>query len=770
MKKLLFTVILIATSKLSLSQMTEYQVRQMVKTATEDELLLQSSQMLQQNYFFHAEIVVDALLGLKPESSNYNYRKGFIVLDARQDYITALPYLEIAIKNTDKNYDNYSSKELSAPLDAYYHLARCYHLNMDLDKAQENFRKFLELSSKKSELNTRAELYIKQCEIAKILISNPKKATVKNIGPVVNTVDPEYAPVISLDGTSLYFTSRRGWSNGESDIYMDPKINQYPEDIYVSYLDFDEGWTSPEKLDFCDSELNEATIAVSSDERKIYVYKDETGAGDIYYSDFKRNAFEQLIELGYDEVNSEYWETHCTMTPDGLNLYFVSDRPGGFGGRDIYRIVKLPSGEWSKPQNMGPTINTPYDEDSPFIAVNNKTLYFSSNGESSMGGFDVFVSFRDAENNWSTPVNLGYPINSTGDDVFYTTTVDGLKGYLSSFRKDGKGEKDIYEIQNDYLGNKPISVLRGKFSTDQGKTIPEGFKAILSCLNCDAESAKNVELRIKKDKFFSLLNRCKDYEIQYYTPDNKLIYTESFSTLCDDENEEIHKDIYIGEYGLEGTVADLKTAEYLKDAKVELVNKIDNSVIASLTTDEKGYFTSDFLGDKNPGDKISLELRISKGDYIAQTFQFDTLLGKFGVIHLDYLLAKMEIGSDLAKTFELNPIYFDLDKSNIRPDAALELDKIVKIMNENPTLVIELGSHTDCRATKAYNAKLSDRRAKSSAAYIKARISNPRRIYGKGYGESQLVNNCACEGEGESECSEEDHQANRRTEFKIVKR
>jgi outer membrane protein OmpA-like peptidoglycan-associated protein len=135
---------------------------------------------------------------------------------------------------------------------------------------------------------------------------------------------------------------------------------------------------------------------------------------------------------------------------------------------------------------------------------------------------------------------------------------------------------------------------------------------------------------------------------------------------------------------------------------------------------------------------------------------------------LTYLLEKPDVGVDLAVVLKLNPIYFDLDKSDIRPDAKVELDKIVQIMNDNPLIKIELGSHTDCRSSKDYNLKLSDRRAISSAEYIKSRISSPERIYGKGYGESKLVNDCACEGKKKSNCSEEDHQANRRTEFKIV--
>lgn len=766
MKKIKSLLLLLLFPVMAFSQMTEDQVRQMAESSSEQELVIQSSSMMQDMYYFHAEILVDKLLTINKESSNYNYRKGFLILNSRQDYIAALPYLKKAIENTDKNFDSFSHKELSAPYDAYYYLGVCYHLNEELDKARENYNKFQELTQKKSPLVEAAQLKLAQCDIAQNLIENPKTAIVENIGDAINTQYPEYAPVVSLDGTSLYFTSRRPWDDNSTDGFRDPMLNNFPEDIYVSYQDFEGQWTSPEKLAFCEDQYNEATIAVSSDERKIYVYQDQTGGGDIYFSDFDSNKFAELERLRTSGVNTDSWETHCSVTPDGMNMYFVSDRPGGLGGRDIYRIVKLPNGEWSEPQNMGPTINTAYDEDSPFIAVNNKTLYFSSNGPKSMGGFDVFVSFRDEDNNWSAPVNMGYPINSAGDDIFYTTTIDGLKGYLTSFRKGGYGEKDIYEIRNDYLGNRPISSLRGIISTIDGSDIPENVSIKLVCSTCEGQ-AKEQYPRVKNGAFFSVLNRCSDYVLYFYEGD-KEIGKEEFNTLCNAENEEIKKNLIIGDYLLAGTVADVKTLAMIEGSKVELLDA-NNKVIETLTTDGSGAFTSNILEGKSKGDRITFNVRVSKEGYLTQMFTVDTVLGTSPKITLEYLIGKKEIGTDIADVIKLNPIYFDLDKSNIRPDAAIELDKIVKIMNDNPEIEIELGSHTDCRASASYNMALSNRRAKASAAYIKSRISNPKRIYGKGYGESKLVNDCGCEGDVVSDCTEEQHQANRRTEFRIVK-
>jgi len=769
MSKIKLIIALLLFPFISFSQLTEGEVREMAQSATEQELVIQSSTMIQEKYYFHAEIVVDQLLIRKPESANYNYRKGFLILGSRSDYVEALPYLKKAAQYTYKNFDAYSVREENAPMDAFYHLARCYHLNEELDLAREFYNKFIEFSAKQSSVIEFARLNLKQCDVAENLIENPKPAIVKNIGNNVNRSTPEYAPVISLDGTSLYFTSRRGWEDKSTDAYRDPMLNNFPEDIFVSYQDAEGDWSSPEKLAFCDNELNEATIAVSSDERKIYVYQDATGGGDIYFSNFEKNQFEDLEKLRHEGVNTKYWETHCTVTPDGQNMYFVSDRPDGFGGRDIYRIVKLPNGDWSEPLNMGPGINTAYDEDSPFIAINNKTLYFSSNGPKSMGGFDVFVTFRDENNVWSTPINLGYPINSTGDDIFYTTTVDGLKGYLSSFRKGGFGEKDIYEIQNDYLGNRPISTLKGHIYTTVNVPLPEDLLVKLECTTCDYQEDNITYPRIKNGSYFGVLERCKDYTVSFYQGDEHL-KSLNLSTKCNSENEEIVKNYVLGGYTLAGTVSDDISLELLENAKVEFINQKDQSVFESYNTDKIGAFESDYLDNFEFGEHVSFDVRVSKDNYLTRSFQADITLGKEPHIQLDYLINKTEIGTDIGTVFDINPIYFDLDKSNIRPDAAVELDKIVKIMNENPSISIELGSHTDCRASIAYNISLSNRRARSSAKYIQARIDNTKRIYGKGYGESQLVNDCECEGDVVSDCTDQEHQANRRTEFKIIKK
>lgn len=530
-------------------QITESEVITMARTGSEAELVAQSSSMMQEGFLYFAEILVDKLLTYQPESSNYHYKKGYLELNIRKNYTSAITHFEKAILDTDPNYDMYSPKESSAPTDAYFHLATAYHLNEDIDKAEEMYLKFKEVTNKKSELLPVTDVRLKQCALAKQHIGNQTDVYLKNIGEAINTEYPEYSPVISLDGSALYFTSRRKWSRDETDQFRDPMINQYPEDVYVSYMDDDRNWSKPERLDFCQPRRNEATIAMVADERTIYLYEDSTGNGDIYYTDFYQAKFQEIEWLSMKNINSEYWETHCMMSHDGNSFYFVSDRPGGYGGRDIYVVKRIDITAWSEPINLGPEINSAHDEDSPFISVDNNTLYFATNGERSMGGFDIMKSSLNTDGSWSAPVNLGYPLNSTNDDLFYTTTVDGRRGYLTSFRKDGKGEKDIYEIHNDYLGVKDLAILKGKIRTVDNKPLPEdlAIDIKLVCIDCDStKSGRIVYPRLRDGVFMAGLDPCKTYRLDYLTMlDQYYMGNESFTTLCDTAFQEVYKEILI---------------------------------------------------------------------------------------------------------------------------------------------------------------------------------------------------------------------------------
>jgi tetratricopeptide (TPR) repeat protein len=549
MKSLLLTLLPLITPVFLMAQMSDEEVLKLIETGSEQELISENSRMTQEGLLYHAEMVADKLLTYKPESSNYNYRKGFLVLEIRKDYLKAIPYLEKAILNTDQNYDAYGISEKSAPTDAFFHLATCYHLDENIDKAKEYYAKFIAVSTSKSELVPKAKLRLAQCDLAKEAMANPVNVYLKNVGNVVNNEYPDYAPVISLDGTSLYYTSRRPWENGSTEIFRDPAINQYPEDVYVSFMNLDSTWTPPIRLDFCLPKRNEATIAVSTDERRIYLYEDSTGAGDIYYTDFYASKFQDIQKISDKDVNTKFWETHCMVSHDKSRMFFSSDRPGGYGGRDIYMSRRKNDSTWSDPVNLGAKVNTAYDEDSPFVSVDNKMLYFSSNGDKSIGGFDIMVCDLLENGTWSESRNLGYPFNSCNDDIFYTTTVDGLRGYMTSFRKDGFGEKDIYEIHNDFLGVKNLAVFKGTIKTTDGTPLPEDFaiNVKLTCDDCeDYEKNRTIFPRLRDGMFMTGLKPCKTYKIAYFNAtDSSVMYEESFTTKCDLAYQEIIRELLL---------------------------------------------------------------------------------------------------------------------------------------------------------------------------------------------------------------------------------
>ena len=536
-------------SSITFSQMTESEVREYARTKSEPEVVQLNSTMMQDGFLYYADILADRLLTFNGENANYNYRKGFVNLKLTSDFISSIPYLEKACEDVDPNYDAYSHKEKSAPTDALYHLAACYHSNEEIDKAAEFYSKFLESTRKNSELIAVAKIKLIQCENAKRLMATPVNVRLKNLGSPVNTQFPEYSSVISLDGSSIYFTSRRPWSNNETENFKDLSINQYPEDVYLSLLNDDSTWTEPIKLDFCLPKRNEATMALSLNERRIYLYEDSTGNGDIFYTDFYTGKFNEIDQVEHKNINTEYWEPHAMVSPDGSRMFFSSDRPGGYGGRDIYMSVRKADSSWSKPVNLGPKVNTPNDEDGPFVSVDNTKLYFASNGNKSIGGFDILVCDLLADGTWSESQNIGYPFNSTNDDAFYTTTVDGLRGYMTSMRKDGRGEKDIYEIHNDFLGVKNAAMFKGLIKTSDGSPLPEDFALMfkLSCDDCEDNDQMRVLFpRLRDGMFMTGIQPCKTYKIAYYNAtDNNVMHEETFQTECDKDYQEIYRELIL---------------------------------------------------------------------------------------------------------------------------------------------------------------------------------------------------------------------------------
>ncbi len=492
--------------------------------------------------FIDALYIWEILLEEDPKNANLLYKAGmcYIALNLEAE---AHPLFEKAQYSVDKNYNPSSYLERNAPPEVLYYLAKSNHVNGRIDSATTQYNYFVENTHKKHDKYNRGALGQKQCANAKRLIASPRPYLIKNIGSMVNRPTPEYSPVISVDGRTLFFTSKRLRADSTNFEQISFENGLHYEDIYVCYRDRDGNWTDPEYLGFCRPRRNDASISSSADGQTVFVYQDVNG-GDIYYSENKDTAFNNLQEFPAEELNTEYWESHATMSNDQNYLYFVSDRPGGLGGRDIYRLKKLPNGEWSKAFNLGPTINSEYDEESPFLGVDNKTMYYSSNGPRSMGGFDIFVTQIDEEDQWSEPLNMGYPLNTVDNDIFYTTTADGRTGYYSSEKLDGQGDKDIYSVygDNDYIQN--VAVLIGFILTSDDSRIPPGI--VIEVEDLSENSGVKKYSPIRRDGGYVLtLVPCHTYQINYILDDTNQFHETELYVPCNSSYQEIRHELLL---------------------------------------------------------------------------------------------------------------------------------------------------------------------------------------------------------------------------------
>ncbi len=481
----------------------------------------------------------------------------------------------------------------------------------------------------------------------------------------------------------------------------------------------------------------------------------------LFYAKFITNKWTLPAALNLN--NKEYSTGHAALSADGNTMYFASDMPGGKGGTDIYSTTRITDSTWTTPKNLGAKLNTEGNEMFPTIHPDG-ILFFASNGHVGLGGLDVFA-IQLKNGTLGTLQNLGTPINSTKDDFSFLLDANQKAGYFSSNRNDGKGDDDIYS----FLLTTPFKFgkqIKGVAKTKTGE--------LLAATKINLYNSKNEIVETKTTSTDGSYLFDIENDDTYNLQGTKEKYFEGKNTANTTDKEVVEANLVLEKdpgFAIYCLITNKQTKEPVKDVKITLTNKVTGTVETIITT-ETGDFIRALEGAKL-NDNIEYALKLEAPGYLTEKFTYKKTLNKSGKynIHeeLDMRMDKMEIGGDLAKMIDIKPIYFDVNKFNIRPDAAIELDKIIAVMTEYPNLEVELGSHTDCRAPIKYNETLSDKRAKASAAYIQAKIVNPTRIFGKGYGESKLKNGCACEGAVKSTCSDAEHQENRRTEFIITK-
>lgn len=478
---------------------------------------------------------------------------------------------------------------------------------------------------------------ITECENGKKLSQHIVNVKISNLGDTINSVNSDFLPLVSANGQRLFFTSRRASTTGGG---QDEYDGEYMEDIYYSDKQGN-GWGYPKNIGApVNTIFHEDAVGLSVDGRSLIIFKGSVNKGDLFLTTNDGFKWSEPKSLG-PNINSPKHESSACFSPDGNTIYFVSDRPGGVGGRDIWKSAwNEIKHEWSPAVNLGPTINTPYDEEGVFMHPDGKTLYFSSKGHNSIGGYDVFYSILN-NGQWSEPENMGIPINTPGDEAYFQMSTDGRVAYYSSYRKEGFGEKDIYRI--DFLEKK--------------------------------EPVSNLVL-------------------------------------------------------LQGRITNSETGEPLA-ADIEVVDLKENTRVGKFANDAKtGEYVISLPGGRNYGTIVT-----SNG-YLFESGNFDlTDTARYKEETKDVKLKPIKAGSDVV----LKNIFFETASFTLKETSRNELDRIIKLMEQYPTMRIEINGHTDNVGSDEYNNDLSLKRANSVKEYLTNRGIVKDRLVTNGYGKLKPI-------------------------------
>ncbi len=479
-----------------------------VSAQSNEKKFYNAEDLIEYGNFHKALSIYLELLNDQPNNANLNFKVGFCYLNTATDKVKAIPYLEFASKHIDLDYEPGVFTETEAPIEVLYFLGKAYHVNYRFDDAESVFIKL------KSMLDADNQVFVDKvnheleaCQVARTLMKDPVDMDVTNLGSKINTIYSEHSPVISGDESILVFTSKRKGNTGG----RKTDDGQYFEDIYISSFNGKQYSQAVKISDKINTPGHEASIGLSFDGTKLLIYKDGENEGDIYISNRKGSTW-SVPERLPEPINSKYRETHATISFDNSEIYFTSNRKGGYGGLDIYRVKKLPNGKWSKALNLGPTINTKYNEEGPYLHPDGTSLYFASEGHNTMGGFDIFVSFRTEKGEWSSPQNIGYPINTPDDDVFYVPSVDGRRAYYSSYANNSIGNFDIFRIDLSEAHVRNQTVIAGIASDNHGNILQD---AIITITDMDDEVVGIYTPNEETGKFLFILPRGKTFNVLF---------------------------------------------------------------------------------------------------------------------------------------------------------------------------------------------------------------------------------------------------------------
>lgn len=638
----------------------------------------------------------------------------------------SISYFEKAIK--------YSSDTLG---EAYYFLASAYHLSGNYDKAKENYTKYLFLLEKygtdlfedeEKALFNDIKRRIEMCDngnklkfppVDKILFNGQSKSfEINSIGKDANSDFDDYGAVLSANDSVMYFTTRREGATGGKYDYDDKLF----EDIYMTSLS-KKGWGPAFSLGApVNTSKHEGIIHIAPDGKTIYFYKG-VKQGTFYETHLNGNTWTKPSEL-YKEssVNTKAWETSFySFTINSNELYLVSDREGSLGGRDIFVAKKQPDGSWGALENMGSDINSKFDEDAPHLTPDGNTMYFSSNGHNSMGGFDIFRSER-VNGKWSAPVNMGVPINSPGDDIYFIIANKNDRAYFSSSAQatDGTRDLDIYEV--DICDDVPESTINGLAMGIAGGTVTVMEK----------ESGKEVtKFDVKDGKYSVKLPRGKNYAFVLNT------------------------------MGIEPVSADIYVPRQCK--AYDLYQEINFTQAG-----QPLVFRNAFFDVKKEAGSQNFSEFLSKADKTTLPLYNEVSVNTFPAAVVAVKDTIKTIGKDTVQvtTISFNSILFAYDKSSINKEFKADLDKVVKYLKDvNTKEKIEVAGYTDSRGSDSYNLALSKRRASAIVSYLASKGIKKNRMKAVGYGEANPI---APNETPDGSDNPDGRAKNRRTEIVIV--
>lgn len=568
----------------------------------------------------------------------------------------------------------------------------------------------------------------------------------------INSVQADLSPAVMND--LLLFSSARGEGVGGKSKYKwdrEPFLN-----IYSALL---KGETATDPMVMrkeLNSRYHDGSASFDSTRQRLYITRDNYHYGKllkasngevklgIYYSDIAKGELGQpewgpLVPFLHNDP--EFNVGQPSISPDGRRMYFVSDRPGGSGGTDIWYCDDV-QGEWGEPKNLGTMVNTPGSEMYPFITADS-TLYFSSTGHPGLGGYDIF-SVRLTSAGPGRVFNLGYPMNTAYNDHGLVLLADDSTGFFASDRPGGVGSDDIYGC----TVHPPRIRIRG-IVVD--KLSQEALESALLDIRDANGNFLDAKIEMLEGGRFSIE---LPYSEKYTLTASRNGYRQGTTTVSslDDDLDNVVVQLEKYDYGAEGIVRHGETKVPLDSALVQLLAN-DGSLIEEMYTGPTGHYQFALQGESD------YRLVVERAGFFKQSARITTKGKTNTVIHTDFNLFPLQVD----QVVRLDNIYYDLAKWNIRADAAVELDKLVQTLNDNPSVKIELSSHTDCRGNDAYNMNLSEKRAKSAVDYLIKQGIAKDRLTAKGYGETKPVETCEC-----TKCTEEQHQANRRTEFKVL--